>query len=107
MRRAFIGVSGATVAVDRRLQRAFNLDATGVRVIEVQRGSPAQRAGVEDGDLLVTAEGRPLTGIDVLQRILDAERIDVPVQVRVIRRGRLLNFTITPRESQSGTASAG
>jgi len=108
VRRAFIGVSGATVAVDRRLQRAFNLEgATGVRVIEVQRGSPAQRAGVEDGDLLVTAEGRPLTGIEVLQRILDAERIDVPVHVRVIRRGRLLDFTITPRESQSGTASAG
>jgi len=105
VRRAFIGVSGATVAVDRRLQRAFNLDATGVRVIEVQRGSPAQRAGVEDGDLLVTAEGRPLTGIDVLQRILDAERIDVPVQVRVIRRGRLLNFTITPRESQSAASA--
>ncbi|HJW50722.1 MAG TPA: trypsin-like peptidase domain-containing protein [Burkholderiaceae bacterium] len=105
VRRAFIGVSGATVAVDRRLQRAFNLDATGVRVIEVQRGSPAQRAGVEDGDLLVTAEGRPLTGIDVLQRILDAERIDVPVRVRVIRRGRLLDFTITPRESQSAASA--
>jgi len=100
VRRAFIGVSGATVAVDRRLQRAFNLEgATGVRVIEVQPGSPARHAGVEDGDLLVTAEGRPLTGIDVLQRILDAERIDVPVHVRVIRRGRLLDLTITPRES--------
>ena len=89
VRRAFIGVSGATVAVDRRLQRAFNLEGTGVRVIEVQRDSPAQRAGIEDGDLLVSAQDRPLTGIDVLQRLLDAKSIDVPVHVRVIRRGRL------------------
>ncbi len=106
VRRAFIGVSGATVAVDRRLQRAFNLEGTGVRVIEVQRDSPARHAGIEEGDLLVCAQDKPLTGIDVLQRLLDAKSIDVPVHVRVIRRGRLLDFTITPRESQSGAASA-
>jgi S1-C subfamily serine protease len=101
VRRAFIGVSGATVAVDRRLQRAFELQqATGVRVIEVQGDSPAKHAGLEDGDLLVSAEGRPLTGIDVLQRLLDAERIDIPTHVQVVRRGRLLNLTITPRESR-------
>ena len=79
---------------------------TGVRVIEVQRGSQARHAGIEDGDLLVSAQDRPLTGIDFLQRLLDAKSIDVPVHVRVIRRGRLLDFTITPRESQSGAASA-
>ena len=106
VRRAFIGVSGATVAVDRRLQRAFGLEGTGVRVIEVQRDSPARHAGIEDGDLLVSAQDRPLTGIDVLQRLLDAKSIDVPVHVRLIRRGRLVDFTITPRESQSGAASA-
>jgi S1-C subfamily serine protease len=101
VRRAFIGVSGATVAVDRRLQRAFELQqATGVRVIEVQADSPAKHAGLEDGDLLVSAEGRPLTGIDVLQRLLDAERIDIPTHVQVVRRGRLLNLTVTPRESR-------
>ena len=101
VRRAFIGVSGATVAVDRRLQRAFELQqATGVRVIEVQRDSPAKRAGLEDGDLLVTADDRPLTGIDVLQRLLDAERIDIPIRVQAVRRGRLLDLTVTPRETR-------
>jgi S1-C subfamily serine protease len=100
VRRALIGVSGATVAVDRRLQRAFDLDqATAVRAIEVQSDSPAQRAGLEDGDLLVTADGIALTGIDVLQRLLNADRIDRPTVVGVIRRGRLLHLTITPRES--------
>lgn len=100
VRRAYIGVSGATVAVDRRLQRAFALDQpTGVRVIEVQADSPARRGGLEDGDLLVGADGIVLTGIDVLQRLLDASRIDRPIALRAIRRGRLLDFTVTPRES--------
>jgi hypothetical protein len=35
-----------------------------------------------------------------LQRLLDAGRIDQPTALRVIRRGRLLDFTITPRESR-------
>jgi S1-C subfamily serine protease len=101
VRRAYLGVSGATVPVDRRLQRAFGLaQTTAVRVMEVQKDSAAARAGIEDGDLLIAAAGVPLTGIDALQRLLDAERIDRATEVRVIRRGRLLNFTVTPRESR-------
>jgi len=100
VRRAYLGVSGATVSVDRRLQRAFELpQTTAVRVIEVQKDSPAARAGIEDGDLLIAAAGLPMTGIDALQRLLDAEYIDRSVEVRVIRRGRVLEFTVMPRES--------
>jgi S1-C subfamily serine protease len=100
VRRALIGVSGATVAVDRRLQRAFDLaQATAVRAIAVQPDSPAQRAGLEDGDLMFTADGIALTGIDALQRLLNADRIGRPIVVGVIRRGRLLHLTITPQES--------
>ena len=100
VRRALIGVSGATVAVDRRLQRAFDLaQATAVRAIAVQPDSPAQRAGLEDGDLMFTADGIALTGIDALQRLLNADRIERPIVVGVIRRGRLLQLTITPQES--------
>ncbi len=100
VRRAYIGVSGATAPVHRSLQRAHSLEqASGVRIIEVQRDSPAQRAGVEDGDLLVSADGVVISGIDALQRLLDASRIDRPMAARVIRRGRVLDFTITPRDA--------
>ncbi len=101
VRRAFLGISGATVPVDRRLQRAFDLrQATAVRVVEVQAESPAKQAGIEDGDLLIAADGALLEGIDALQRLLDAARIDRPTAMQVIRRGRLLGFTVTPRESR-------
>jgi S1-C subfamily serine protease len=100
VRRAHLGVSGATVPIDRRLQRAVQLvQATAVRVLEVQKDSPAAKAGIEDGDLMLSADNVALTGIDALQRLLSAERIDRATRVRVIRRGRVLDFTVTPRES--------
>jgi S1-C subfamily serine protease len=101
VRRAFIGISAATVPVDRRLQRAFELSQpTGVRVLEVQSDSPAKRAGIEDGDLLIAADGVPLAGIDALQRLLDANRIERPTAFRAIRRGRMHDFSVTPRDSR-------
>ncbi len=98
VRRAFIGISGATAAVDRRLQRAFDVQVSALRVIEVQAGSPAQRGGVEDGDLIIGIDGIAITGIDSLQRLLDSTRIGRACSVRLIRRGRVLDLKITPRE---------
>ena len=99
VKRAFVGISGTTVPIDRRLQRAFALDqATGVRVIEVQAHSPAKLSGIEDGDLLIGLDGTPVTAVDTLQRMLNGDRIGKLCAVRLIRRGRLLHFAITPRD---------
>ena len=99
VRRALIGVSGATQPVQRRLQRAFDIaQESGVRVLTVERGSPAKLAGVEDGDLIIGLDGNAVTGIDDLQRQLDASRIGTLCVLRVVRRGRLLHLTLTPRE---------
>lgn len=101
VRRAFIGVSGATVPIDRRLQRAFELQQThGVRVIEVQANSPAKQSGIEDGDLIIGLDGAPVTGIDALQRLLDGDRIGKLAVIRLIRRGRVLHFTVIARDQR-------
>lgn len=49
-------------------------------------GEPAQGAA---------SAGAPVTGIDALQRLLDGSRIGTLIALRVIRRGRLLHFTLT------------
>ena len=99
VKRAFVGISGTTVPIDRRLQRAFELEQThGVRVIEVQPHSPAKLSGVEDGDLLIGLDGTAVTGVDTLQRLLNSDRIGKLCAVRLIRRGRLLHFAVTPRD---------
>jgi S1-C subfamily serine protease len=99
VRRAYLGVAGATTPLPRLLQRAFELgQRSAVRVLEVQPASPAKIGGVESGDLIVGLDGVDVTGIDVLQRLLDASRIGRLSVLRIVRGNRLLHLTATPSE---------
>ena len=101
VRRAHIGLSGATMPIDRRLQRAHGLDqARGVRVAEVLADGPARHAGVEPGDLIVGLDGQPVEGIDDLLRRLDAGRIGRLCVLRLLRGTQLLHLTLTPAEKR-------
>jgi serine protease Do len=68
-----LGVALASPRHARRLRSAVGLpERDGLLVRGVVSGSPAERAGVERGDLLVSAGGRPLTAIDDLLDALEA-----------------------------------
>jgi S1-C subfamily serine protease len=100
VRRAFIGVSGATVPLPRKVVRYFELDiASGARVMEVQRGAPAQQAGIQESDIIVGIDGVAVANVDDLQRILDDTRIGKTSVVRVLRGNQKLHLPITPLES--------
>jgi len=67
-----LGVAVAPPRVARRMRRAVGLpEEDGLLVRAVESGSPADRAGVERGDLIVSASGRPLDGVDSLYAALD------------------------------------
>jgi S1-C subfamily serine protease len=87
VRRAFIGMSGATVPRSRRNARILGLDQrTAIRVIDVQANSPAQRAGLEEGDVVLGLDGVPVQSVDALWRLLDHSRIGKGCVLRVLRR---------------------
>lgn len=68
-----LGIAVAPAHVARRLRRSVGLpDATGVLVRAVEDESPAGRAGLERGDLLIELDGKPLERIDALYAALDA-----------------------------------
>ncbi|MGA2550320.1 MAG: trypsin-like peptidase domain-containing protein [Burkholderiaceae bacterium] len=99
VRRAYIGVSGANVAVATRLTRHFGLTHSGsVQILEVVVDSPAALAGLKAGDRIVELDKLPVDGIDALQRLLSSERIGRPVVIDVLRRGEKLSFEVTPVE---------
>ncbi len=99
VRRARLGLSGQMEAVPRRFARVHGLSqATGVLVTEVLPGSPAARAGVDRGDLLLSAGGEALTGVDRLLRWLTGERVGQPAELVLLRRGDLRRLTIVPAE---------
>ena len=99
VRRSFIGVTGQTVAVPRRLVLGHQLSAsTGVLVTAVEQGSAADAAGVRVDDLVVTLDHITIRGVDDLHRVLTADKIGAVTPLTVLRGGRPLELSITPAE---------
>jgi len=99
VRRAYIGVSGATVPIATRVVRHFELQSsTAVHVLELVPGSPAAKAGVEAGDRMIAIDGVSFGGIDGLQRLLDAAWIGRECELQLLRRSSLIRVKIRPIE---------
>jgi S1-C subfamily serine protease len=71
IRRGYIGVAGQNAPLHRRLVRGHNLAvSTGIFVVSVEQNSPAQRAGLREGDFIVGFDDHAIADIDALHRIL-------------------------------------
>ena len=83
IKRGYIGVAGQNVPLLRQLVRRHTLPVTsGILVLSVEPNSPAQRAGVHPGDVLVGYAGRTVAGIDDLHRLLVEEQVGIPAPLR-------------------------
>ena len=101
IRRSYIGVSAQTVPIHRRVVRFYDLPReSGALVLSVEENSPAKRAGLCEGDVVVALEGRPVAGVDDLHRLLTDVRMGVSCSVTVIRRTEKLELNIVPEEAK-------
>jgi len=101
IRRSYIGVAGQNVPLHRRVIRFYNLPLeTGVLVVSVEKDSPAQRAGLREGDVLIAFNERPIGTIHDLHKMLVGEQIGVPAKLLIIRHTEKLEFSILPAESR-------
>jgi S1-C subfamily serine protease len=99
IRRSWIGVVGQNVPIHRRVVVFHRLAAEhGVLVSGIEPGSPASRAGLRQGDVIVAFAGEPVSGIDELHRHLVAKVIGVPSLVTIIRHTEKLDLVVTPEE---------
>jgi serine protease Do len=81
-----LGVAIVPPRMARRLRRAVGLeDRAGMLVRGVQQDSPASRAGVQRGDLIVALGGRPVDSLDALFGALDDAPLSQPVALDVVR----------------------
>jgi S1-C subfamily serine protease len=100
VRRAKIGIAVQTVPLPAGLvDRGNSKGRGGVLVVGVDPGGPADRAGLEEGDLILGLDGHTVSGIDDLHRLLTEERVGVKVPVRVLRRPEILTLQIEAVES--------
>jgi S1-C subfamily serine protease len=99
VRRSVIGIGGRDVPLRRLLARAHGLQQeSAVGVLSVAAG-PAMRGGVSEGDVLFELDGRPVTGIDALVRLLTEDRIGKAIRIGLLRGIERLDLTVVPAEA--------
>jgi S1-C subfamily serine protease len=103
-RRSYIGVAGQNTSLDRRLVRAHALPrSSGVLIAQVEPGSPADRAGLQPGDVLVELGGEPVADIDTLHRRLTRSVIDVSTPIRFLRHSTVRQGVVVPLEKPTAS----
>jgi S1-C subfamily serine protease len=101
IRRSYIGVAGQNVPIHRRIVRFYSLPfETAVLVVSVETNSPAERAGLRQGDLIIAFDGQPIGTVHHLHKILVGEQINVSADLTIIRHTEKLDVSILPAESR-------
>ena len=101
VRRSYLGVAGQNVPLHRKVVRYHGLpNESGVFVVTVEPNSPAARAGLHEGDLIVAFGDRPVAGIDDLHRLLTEEQAGLELPMTVIRDLKIQTLNVAPRLRQ-------
>jgi S1-C subfamily serine protease len=95
-RRAYIGIASGARPLPPRLAAALGRKS-GIEVVEVVDGSPADHAGLQAEDLIVELDGQPVEDMNDLQRLMAGELIG-RLPARVLRHGRRLELQLVPEE---------
>ena len=101
IRRSYVGISGQTVPIHRRVVRFYDLPKeSGALVLSVEEDSPAKRAGLREGDVIVALEGQPVAGVDDLHRLLTEVRVGVSGALTVLHGTEKLELKVVPEEAR-------
>ena len=99
IRRAYLGVGGQNVLIPRFVVRSHQLGAsTGVLVISLEQQSPAERAGLNEGDLIVALDDVPVRGVDDLHKLLTDMRIRERCRLTILRQAQKTELIVFPEE---------
>ena len=102
IRRSFIGVAGQTVPLIRKVARYHHIKQdTGVLVAGFEPDSPAARAGLLEGDVLLALDDAPTPAVDALHKLLTADRIGERAIMAFLRGVELRRHAIIPLEAPS------
>jgi len=95
VRRSYLGIIGQSVVLPKRLRENLSLSQEGgVYILRVAPGSPAQRGGINSGDIIIQAENEIINNIDDLHRFLSHTPPGSRVAVRVIRDNNIKEISI-------------
>jgi S1-C subfamily serine protease len=94
--RGYIGIAGQNIALEPAAARALGMPGGGVLVLQVEPDSPAERAGVRAGDVVIGLDANAITGIDDLHRVLTDDRIGREVELELLRERSRIVLAVRP-----------
>jgi S1-C subfamily serine protease len=97
VRRAYLGLAMMPGPVPANWRERLGRK-TGLLVAQVVAGGPADRAGLRQGDLLLTVAGKPVAVSQDLQRLMFSDAIGRPLAITVMRNGALVDVIAEPSE---------
>ncbi|HZZ43944.1 MAG TPA: trypsin-like peptidase domain-containing protein [Tepidisphaeraceae bacterium] len=101
IRRAYLGVAGQDVPLQRKVVRFFGLEnQSGVLIVGVENDSPASRAGLREGDILLSVDGYEVETIDALHKLMNEDRVGQVVGIRLLRGTEVIRIEVTPISGQ-------
>jgi S1-C subfamily serine protease len=97
--RGYLGITGEPWTLHRRVTRYYHLDReSGVRVANLDPNGPAQKAGLQKEDILVSLAGHSIKDPEELQHFLTDWPVGIPAEAEVLRGTELVKRTIIPAE---------
>jgi S1-C subfamily serine protease len=101
IRRGYLGLAGQNVPLQRSLVRFFNLPLeSGVLVTSLEPDSPAERAGLQEGDVIVGFADQNVPNIDALHKLLTEKQVGVATPLTVLRYPDKVVLAIVPVEAR-------
>ena len=100
IKRAFLGIVSQVVALPRELAAQPRVQQShGLVVLSVEPDSPARKAGLTIGDVVLKFAENPVKGLDDLQRLLTEDAVGVPTDLLILRSEKPIEITIMPGEA--------
>jgi S1-C subfamily serine protease len=97
--RGYLGLHGRVVPIPRDIARQFGLtQETGVEVVQLEENAPAEQAGLEEEDIIVSLGDEPAQSVDDLHRQLMSLPVGIPATVTILRKGRRLERMVVPAD---------
>lgn len=100
VRRGFLGISSQSVRLTEALSASLGGQATGLLIVGMESGGPAEKGSMLVGDILVGLAGQPVRDTDELQASLGGDRIGQATPAKVLRGGEPRELSVTIGERQ-------
>ncbi len=99
IKRGYLGIRSQQVELASEAGKALGREqSTGLLLVSVEKGSPAEAGGLMVGDILVAVNRQPVPDHDSLMAQLSGETVGKPLAVQVLRGGQPMEVALTPAE---------